>query len=62
AAPHCGLGELACVNCSAFPTQAKHFNFSKCKKEKVQRIQGQRAEESFLSLHSFTLHRCCFTP
>ncbi|MFR2288377.1 MAG: bifunctional hydroxymethylpyrimidine kinase/phosphomethylpyrimidine kinase [Butyricicoccus sp.] len=62
AAPHCGLGELACVNCGAFPTQAKHFNFSKCKQEKVQRIQGQKAEEGFLSLHSFTLHRCCFTP
>ena len=37
-------------------------NFSKCKQEKVQRIQGQKSEESFLSLHSFTLHRCCFTP
>ena len=49
------MRELRCI-----PDADQAFQFFK--QEKVQRIQGQKAEEGFLSLHSFTLRRCCFTP
>ncbi len=52
-----GMRELRCIP-DAKPSISI---FSKCKQGKVQRIQGKRLKKSFLSLHSFTLHRCCFT-
>ena len=34
------------MNCGAFPTQAKHFNFSKCKQEKRKEYRGKRLQKA----------------